>query len=72
MHNYVGAFLNNNEVTISNNMNNVTHSCSYHPETVYHRQREQHEVDGEATDMVTSDPPPLTKGVWLSSVSMYV
>jgi len=44
-------------------MNIVTHSCSYHTETVYHRQREQQEVDGEATDMVTSVSPTLTKGV---------
>lgn len=41
-----------------------------HTETVYRRQREQHEVDGKVTDMVTSDPPTLTERVWLSSVSV--
>ena len=33
-------------------------SCSY-TETAHHRQREQHNVDGEATDMVTKDPSAL-------------
>ena len=36
-------------------------SCSYHAESVYHRQTSQHSVDGE--DVTTTDPPSLRNEV---------